>query len=84
MFSLTGQRWKYYHLTEGDDRLFDLREDPAESRDVIDEQPEIAGEMSRALLGTIQSYEHLGAGLAEESALPPELIEALESLDYVR
>lgn len=84
MFSLTGQRWKYYHLTEGNDRLYDLSDDPAESRNVIGQQPEIAAEMSKALLGTIQSYEQLGAGLAEESALPPEMIEALESLGYVR
>ncbi|MFT7462043.1 MAG: choline-sulfatase [Pseudohongiellaceae bacterium] len=83
-FSLTGRRWKYYHLTEGNDQLFDLRDDPAESRNVIEQQPVVAEKMSRTLLETIQDSEQLGRGLGEESALPPEVVEALESLGYVR
>jgi arylsulfatase len=83
-FSLTGARWKYFHLTEGEDELYDLLEDPEETKNVITVQADVAAEMERALLGTIKAYGRARQGDGEDPVLPPEVMAELEALGYVR
>ena len=47
--TLTGQRFKYWFLADGPDRLYDLESDPHETRDVIVEHPEVAQRMRKEI-----------------------------------
>lgn len=82
-YSLTTPRWKYFHLTEGEDQLYDLESDPSETEDVISRHPEIASAMRARILATLDLYERLGPGLEATSEISEEHREELRSLGYL-
>jgi arylsulfatase A-like enzyme len=82
-YSLTGKRWKYFHLTDWDDELYDLQADRFELRNVITRHPEVAAELREKLLGQLRAYEERPTGLAVDEKIPPEIREQLRRLGYV-
>jgi arylsulfatase A-like enzyme len=82
-FALTGRRWKYFHLTEGPDQLYDLAADPWELRNVIARHPEVAEELREKLMGQLQAYLEQASALAVDKEIPPHVLEQLRSLGYV-
>jgi arylsulfatase A-like enzyme/Flp pilus assembly protein TadD len=76
--SLTSRRWKYISSTRPE--LYELASDPAETRDLIDEQAEVASGMRRRLLA---SYNAMQAGRAPEVPLDEDARGRLESLGYL-
>jgi arylsulfatase A-like enzyme len=49
LHSLRSGRWKYIRAINGDDELYDLQEDPGESRNLHATRPELAGELADQL-----------------------------------
>ena len=82
-FALTGRRWKFFHLTDQEDQLFDLESDGLEQRNVIEEYPEVAAELRRRLLGQLRRYETQPSGLEVDSTVSPQVREQLLNLGYV-
>jgi membrane-anchored protein YejM (alkaline phosphatase superfamily) len=80
-FSLTGQDWKYYHATEKPDELYDLRHDPFELRNVIDEQPEVARRLKARILSVIA--EEPRPEPAARDSLSAEYVRELRALGYI-
>lgn len=83
-------RYKYvYDLNpqgEQQAELYDWRSDPAETQNIIEEQPQIAAELHQQL---IQFYEQLKAQTQTMSHpavvnMSPKVIESLRSLGYIR
>jgi arylsulfatase A-like enzyme len=83
-YALTGTRWKYYHLTEGEDELYDLGEDPAELENLIAEQPTLAQTMRLELLQRMKAYQNQGREAGDDTGFSPQIIEDLKSLGYAR
>jgi arylsulfatase A-like enzyme len=82
-YSLRDERFKYlYDTRTGEERLFDVQADPAESKDVAAADPLRAAYFRQALHQWIQG---LGAhaGAAEEGTLTPEQRENLCALGYI-
>lgn len=71
--------WKYIWASERPHELYDLAADPAESRNALGEQPDVAGELRALLAGHIAAVPklHDAAPLSEETR------EALQALGYV-
>jgi arylsulfatase A-like enzyme len=80
-FSLTGREWKYYHATEKPDELYDLRSDPFELRNVIDEQPQVARRLRERILSLAGDARRLPGGAAD--SLPAEHLRELRALGYI-
>jgi arylsulfatase A-like enzyme/Flp pilus assembly protein TadD len=76
--SLTGGRWKYISSTRAE--LYELVSDPAEERNLIGEQGEVASAMRRGLLAR---YGAMRAGRALEVPLDEDARRRLEALGYV-
>jgi len=74
--------WKLIHGGSGGNELYDLRHDPDESLNLIDENPERAAELSRIILDWEERAQpHAAtAGLAAE--VDPEVQKRLEGLGY--
>ncbi len=81
-YALTGLRWKYYHLTEGDDELYDLEQDPAELQDVLAEQTEVAREMKAILLKKIRTYERQSREAGDDTQFSQQVLDDLKALGY--
>jgi len=43
VYGIRGKRWKYVYSTDGKKLLFDMREDPGETRDLSQQKKEVAG-----------------------------------------
>ncbi len=79
-------RWKLIvDSIEGDVELYDLGSDPAESRDVADEFPEVVADLKQELRGVIAKaqersrlYEHSG-----ELELTPTQLDQMKDLGYL-
>jgi arylsulfatase A-like enzyme len=82
-YSLTGPGWKYFHLTEGADELYDLSNDRPETKNVIYAHPNVAANMKALLLKQIDEYNKRQVSAHDEELLPPSIIEELKSLGYV-
>jgi arylsulfatase A-like enzyme len=65
------------------DMLFDLENDPGEQYNLIDERPQQARELRKAMAILRMSRRRPGANLANVP-IPPERIEELRSLGYLR
>jgi arylsulfatase A-like enzyme len=72
--------WKYAASSDGHERLMDLRNDPAEARDVAAEQPEVLGRL-REVRGTWSGQEP--ADRHDEARLDAEITAHLEGLGYL-
>ena len=72
-------RWKYIQAPRPE--LYDLSQDPAEERNLADEQPARAA----ALRGALQAHleREKASPPADASAIPPDLLEKLGALGYL-
>jgi arylsulfatase A-like enzyme len=79
-FGVREGKWKYIEAeAEGRRELYDLEADPAESRNVHDEQPEVAAQLSERVAGWKLAY-----GREQEGQeLSAEDIERLKALGYI-
>ncbi len=82
-YSLTGLAWKFVHLTEGKDELYDMQRDRPEMENVIEGHPELAHELKGRLLKEVASFEARANKRAGEG-VPEEIIRELKSLGYVQ
>jgi arylsulfatase A-like enzyme len=74
--------WKGYKLIQGSSpELYALKDDPAESRDLADEQPSRVGDLKARLAGLIA--EHQPLGWAESRNVDEKESRLLASLGYV-
>jgi arylsulfatase A-like enzyme len=74
---------KYVWGSDGRDELYDLAADPAETRNLIDEQPEKAKELYAALETWLASFQH-SAQDQETVELDESTIKKLEQLGYLQ
>jgi arylsulfatase A-like enzyme len=81
-YTLTGPDWKYHHLPDGKDSLYDMRTDRFELHDVIDEHPEVAA-LQRRRISAIVARDGRPARSEPARELPPERLEELRQLGYV-
>lgn len=74
----------YCNTTHGDEReLFDLRSDPAETENVLEDNPEVAEDLDEKLTGYFDGLEALSTdGEAVEYENEEELMDRLEDLGY--
>jgi arylsulfatase A-like enzyme len=83
-YALRDERFKFlYDTRTGEERLFDLQADPAESRDVAPADPLRAAYFRQALHQWILGLGRRGAA-AEPAALTPEQRENLCALGYIQ
>jgi len=82
-YALTGLDWKYVHLTERPDELYDLRRDPGETLNVIDDYPDVARELHQRLLAHVTAALKLQDPGAE-AELSDETLDQLRALGYVQ
>ncbi len=82
-YALTGNKWKYFHLTEGADKLFDIKHDFIETKNVIEGSPEVAGELKKKILKKISSYKKYERE-NDTAPLPSDVRKELESLGYIK
>jgi hypothetical protein len=83
-YALRDLRFKYlYDTRSGEEQLFDLEADPAESRNVAAADPLRAAYFRQALHQWIAGLGRRG-GAAEEGALTPEQRENLCALGYLQ
>ena len=87
--ALTTSRWKFVRRSDGDEALYDLREDPFELRDVKEDHEEIAASFAARLDASLAEQRSrravLGAGGVEPTLSPEEerrLLEDLKELGY--
>lgn len=80
LYSLIQGKWKYIHhrFRPAESQLFDLEQDPFETRNRIGEEPEIARRLA-ASLGEVEAIFAPGV----ETPPPPDLRERLRSLGYL-
>jgi arylsulfatase A-like enzyme len=84
-------RWRYFKLyshrreDEASFKLFDLRDDPDEQRDIFDANPELARQLQAELDGWLDQESALRevVGEGRERELTPEAIEQLRALGYI-
>lgn len=72
-------RWKYIHTTRPE--LYDLRSDPGERDNRVEQEPEVARELRGALARILE--EELRAESASQLALDPEARRRLAALGYL-
>ena len=82
-FTLRDAKWKYFYYSERPDELFDLEADYTETRNVIEEHPDVAQRMKRDLFALVHRSEQAGSGLDVRRDLSPERREELRGLGYL-
>lgn len=80
-YALTRADWKYFHSTEEGDALYDLRDDPHETQNVIGDHPEVVKELASELGAWIRECSREPAGEVPE--IDRETLEQLRALGYV-
>ena len=70
-------------VPSGPARLYDLRDDPAEQRDVAADAPEVAQQLAEELARRVQAPGAAPRFAPDQVEVPPALEERLESLGYV-
>jgi len=80
-YALTGRKWKYLLSTQRPDELYDLETDPGELVDVIDEHPDVAAGLRDRVLARLAASPARERDMPE---LPPEYVEELRALGYVK
>jgi arylsulfatase A-like enzyme len=87
-YVLIQRDWKLEHVPEGEDLLYDLRNDPQESRNLAADRPEKVREMREELSARLhrqlaRGQELRGGAPEEERIADPEHLERLRALGYV-
>ncbi len=72
---------KYHFIDAPRPELYDLTNDPGETRNLLPEKKAVAEEMRAKLAGLIREYS-AGKEMAEKTGLDPALMERLKSLGY--
>jgi len=80
--ALTSLDWKYQLFEGGEDLLVDIRKDPHETRNVLDEYPMMADRMRREIMALVVEN-GARSPLVVRDSIPPIVIEQLRSLGYV-
>lgn len=81
-YALVGLEWKYTYYADADDWLFDLADDPYETRNVITEHPDVAARMKAELLRLVAECKERSP-LALTGEIPEEIRRRIEALGYV-
>jgi len=74
--------FKYIHSSKGASELYNLELDPEESRDIINDNPEVAADMAR-VLESYQALRRRADDGAEQPTLSEEDIKKLKALGYI-
>ena len=82
-YALLTLEWKYVHASEGDapDVLYDLADDPYETRNVIERFPDRAAQMKQEMLALVDAAS-AAAPSGEPEPVSPALRERLRQLGY--
>ncbi len=72
-------RWKYIFNPNGESELYDIANDPSETRNLINANKKLAGALERRLKGLINNR-----GAQHEQRLSKEMKEKLKSLGYLK
>jgi arylsulfatase len=83
-YCLIGNEWKYVFRDRGGDELYDLVNDPGETRNVLEQRPVVATKMKSLLLEQIRHDEETRRAAETLGPLSDQVIEALEELGYAR
>jgi arylsulfatase len=86
MRSMRVGQWRYIHDAEKGAQLFDLEEDPGETRDVSAEHPREVEMLHRLLESQVDvdaRIRELASGAVAREDLSPEILEDLQRLGYV-
>jgi arylsulfatase A-like enzyme len=81
--SIRDEAWKLIESEDGRTRLFSLREDPGETRDVAGEHPDRTAAMGRRLREWIQTTKDASLKGERVEILSDEMLEQLRKLGYV-
>jgi arylsulfatase A-like enzyme len=86
-YSLTGPRWKLAWLDDEHVELYDLQNDPGETKNLVDQEPVLAAELKRRLLTWIEESAAAAEVPRSETAnlqrLSEEVKERLRTLGYI-
>ena len=86
-YSLTGPRWKLTWIDDEHIELYDLIDDPGETRDVLDSEPEVVEQLKRRLLLWIEESGAAASVPRSETVdlqrLEEEVKERLRALGYI-
>jgi arylsulfatase A-like enzyme len=81
--ALVTRDWKYtYHAGDGSEKLYLLREDPGEERDLISTHPEKAGEMKDELFSILRTLSSVDT--TQDGEMDEVTKNALRALGYVQ
>jgi arylsulfatase A-like enzyme len=84
-YALRDERYKFFYDTRtGEERLFDLEQDPGETRDVGPAEPLRAAYYRQALHAWTLQLARRGPAGGETAELSPEQCENLKSLGYIQ
>ena len=65
-------------------QLFDVQQDPGETRDIADSEPRLGSNLRNVLLDRLAALSSEGGLDAESSPIPDELLKRLRALGYVQ
>ncbi|NIM06863.1 MAG: sulfatase-like hydrolase/transferase [Armatimonadetes bacterium] len=85
MRALRGEGWKLIDkLPPAEDELYNLREDPAERRNLITEHPQIAAKMRSEMDRLVQTRGPALSAAQEREQIDPKTMERLRALGYIK
>lgn len=82
-FALITDRWKYLLSTERLDELYDLKSDPYEMHNVLDDHPRVARKLQRTLRDYLAFSAEQGRVLEVLEEYSPETLSELRALGYL-
>lgn len=75
--------WKFIEASDGRDELYNIWEDPGETKNLIDAQPDRATQLKKQLAMWKESNKSVGADLSEQKAIDNQVKKRLEALGYL-
>jgi len=81
-YTLTGPEWKYHYYTDWQDELYNLKNDPGETINVIEDNAQIARKMKNIIETEIAKYESR-TKKDEVQEIDALVLQQIESLGYV-
>lgn len=83
-FALVGHRWKFVHDTVEGEHLYDLVADPAETRNLLDDRPEVAEQLRHRLFQEIARWSESEKSFEVLEVKAPEMLDELRALGYIQ